>query len=126
MKNNKGCLPLLILLLVVGFFIKVCNNRKESNKVTVNPNYIDTIALPIKDTIKDVSLKTKKKSKKKKNIPISESYSSYSTPIYKKKTSRKFSTSVGCGSTQCRGMTKKGSRCGNMTTNCSGYCWRHS
>lgn len=26
---------------------------------------------------------------------------------------------------QCRGTTKKGARCRNMTTNASGYCYLH-
>lgn len=35
------------------------------------------------------------------------------------------STGSNCSSTQCTGHTQKGSRCRNMTTNCSGRCHLH-
>jgi uncharacterized protein YcfL len=31
-----------------------------------------------------------------------------------------------CSSVQCYGTTKKGKRCKNRTTNCSGYCYLHN
>ncbi|MCO4292383.1 hypothetical protein NF867_05845 [Solitalea sp. MAHUQ-68] len=34
-------------------------------------------------------------------------------------------SSTGCPSSQCWGTTKKGNRCRNRTTNCSGYCYLH-
>jgi hypothetical protein len=35
------------------------------------------------------------------------------------------STSSGCPSVQCSGITQKGARCKNMTTNCNGRCHYH-
>lgn len=46
-----------------------------------------------------------------------------STP--KPKTTYKPSTSRKCNTVQCSGRTKKGSRCRNKTTNCSGRCHLH-
>lgn len=40
-------------------------------------------------------------------------------------TYRSGSSNSGCSSRQCSGYTKKGNRCGRMTTNCSGRCYQH-
>ncbi|RKF04652.1 hypothetical protein C8N26_0037 [Tenacibaculum lutimaris] len=55
----------------------------------------------------------------------------YYNSFKKNTTSNSFNYSTGktykskCSSTQCTGRTKKGSRCRNRTTNCSGRCYRH-
>ena len=40
-------------------------------------------------------------------------------------TTTKPPTTTSCSSRQCSGTTKKGARCKNTTTNCSGRCYLH-
>ena len=133
MKNkNNGGLQLIIVIIVLGLGIKLCTNQKESTNTYAPTNFIDTLT-----SVKDSTLiappttkKTKKNKKNKKSQSIETiSTNSYSTPIRTTtKRTRSYSSSSsssGCSSRQCYGSTKKGGRCRNMTTNCSGYCWRH-
>lgn len=55
--------------------------------------------------------------------PTKTTYSS-PLPTYKPST-RSMTKTVDCRTVQCSGTTKKGARCRNMTTNCSGRCHLH-
>lgn len=54
-----------------------------------------------------------------KNTDITKSTSTPPT------TTTKPPTTTSCSSRQCSGTTKKGARCKNTTTNCSGRCYLH-
>lgn len=64
----------------------------------------------------------KKRFAKTSTIYSSPSYNT--SPTYQLP-SKANSSGSGCASTQCWGTTKKGGRCRNRTTNCSGYCYLH-
>lgn len=50
----------------------------------------------------------------------------YSLPDNSSSSSSSYnSSSKGCSSSQCSGTTKRGARCRNTTTNCSGRCYLH-
>lgn len=50
----------------------------------------------------------------------------YSSPGNSSSSSSSYnSSSNGCSSRQCSGTTKKGARCRNTTSNCSGRCYLH-
>lgn len=59
----------------------------------------------------------------------SESVSSYASPSPSSSSTRSssgsYKSSSSCPTVQCSGRTKKGARCKNMTTNCSGRCYLH-
>lgn len=125
--KNKDRLQILILLFIVGFTLKACINEGDSEISNKSGNLYDTTAIQNQDTIALLSKIKAKKTRKKKTRNNTESYNnsnSAPTPTVRKR-AKVYSSTNGCSSRQCFGSTKKGGRCRNMTTNCSGYCWRH-
>lgn len=131
-KKNNGCLLIFVIVLLFGFYSSLFKKEaKDSEIPAISTNIQNTInpsnALGnsnIKNENKkysstnDASKSTKNSNKQNKNLKRKKNYSS-ENKSYKSYSSPKVN------SRQCIGLTKKGSRCRNITKSSNGLCWRH-
>lgn len=120
-KNDKVAILLVLM---------VCCSCNTEETAPQPHNFVDSTAASAISTAKHQVKKKGKKLKARGSKKVYKKAEENITPEINYVPNTDYSTvdynsSSDCPSQQCRGTTKKGSRCRNMTRSCNGYCWRH-